>query len=168
MAQFPDVPLPPAAVEALRSGRRIDAVRIVREEMGLGLAQAKVMVDHHATLGSTWRAGVVHADTGSMTYASDRGELVFSQEAADALARGEVLDAIRALRAANPHLDLKSARQALEQYGDTSGSQARPTGLPRSPRVPTVVEGDRGGARSLLVMVFVVLAVATWWLFAGN
>jgi cbb3-type cytochrome oxidase subunit 3 len=34
--------------------------------------------------------------------------------------------------------------------------------------VPTVVEGDRGGARSLLVMVFVVLAVATWWLFAGN
>lgn len=167
MAQFPDVPLPPAAVEALRSGRRIDAVRIVREQLGLGLAQAKVLVEHHATQGSTWRVGTVHADAGPMTSTSDRSEFVFSQEAADALARGEVLDAIRALRAANPHLDLKSARQALEQHGDTSGSQARPTGLPRSSRVPTVVEGDRGGARSLLVTVFVVLAVAAWWLFAG-
>lgn len=37
--------LPPAAREALARGRTLEAVRIVREATGLGLAQAKAMVD---------------------------------------------------------------------------------------------------------------------------
>ena len=38
-------PMPPAAVDALRSGNKIEAIRLVREHTGLGLKAAKDKVD---------------------------------------------------------------------------------------------------------------------------
>ncbi|MGI8560504.1 MAG: hypothetical protein ACR2J7_03520 [Luteimonas sp.] len=95
---------------------------------------------------------------------------VFPQEAEDALARGEMLEAIRALRMANRHLDLKSAKEAIESYAASArpgpAKQAKQA-MPRMPRVPTVVEGDDGSPGVLLVVILVVLAAALWWLFGA-
>jgi hypothetical protein len=90
---------------------------------------------------------------------------VFPQEAEEALARGEMLEAIRALRMANRHLDLKSAKEAIESYAASARPAPAKQALPRTPRVPTVVEGDDGSPRALLVVICVVLAAALWWLF---
>ena len=39
------VVLSQAAIDAIRSGRKIEAIKIVRQETGLGLAEAKSLVD---------------------------------------------------------------------------------------------------------------------------
>ena len=40
--------LPPEVVSAIESGRRIEAVKLLRESRGLGLAEAKEAVDAYA------------------------------------------------------------------------------------------------------------------------
>lgn len=42
--------IPPQAVAALNAGRVIDAIRIVRETQGLGLKEAKALVDSYLAL----------------------------------------------------------------------------------------------------------------------
>ncbi|MDH3440612.1 MAG: ribosomal protein L7/L12 [Gammaproteobacteria bacterium] len=37
--------LPPEVLDAIREGRKIEAIKILREAKGLGLANAKVLVD---------------------------------------------------------------------------------------------------------------------------
>ena len=37
--------LPPDVIEAIRSGHKIEAIKILRERTGIGLANAKVLVD---------------------------------------------------------------------------------------------------------------------------
>ena len=39
--------LPPAAVEALAKGRKIDAIKILREERRIGLKEAKESVEYY-------------------------------------------------------------------------------------------------------------------------
>jgi hypothetical protein len=41
---------PPAATAALRRGHQIEAIRLVREHMGIGLKEAKDLVEQHAQL----------------------------------------------------------------------------------------------------------------------
>jgi len=44
--------LPPEVIRAIEQGRKIEAIKILREETGLGLANAKVLVDRaHRTHG---------------------------------------------------------------------------------------------------------------------
>ena len=44
--------LSPDVIQAIRQGRKIEAIKILREETGLGLANAKVLVDRaHRTHG---------------------------------------------------------------------------------------------------------------------
>ncbi|HWM28172.1 MAG TPA: ribosomal protein L7/L12, partial [Woeseiaceae bacterium] len=47
-----DDDLPPAVIRAIQQGRKIEAIKLLRESTGLGLANAKVLVDkaarHHA------------------------------------------------------------------------------------------------------------------------
>jgi hypothetical protein len=43
-----DGPMPQAAVDALRNGSKIEAIRLVREHTGLGLKQAKDKVEAYA------------------------------------------------------------------------------------------------------------------------
>jgi hypothetical protein len=48
----PGVPgvFPPAAADALRRGRKIEAIRIAREHLGIGLKEAKDLVEQHEQL----------------------------------------------------------------------------------------------------------------------
>jgi ribosomal protein L7/L12 len=41
---------PPAAADALRRGRKIEAIRIAREHLGIGLKEAKDLVEQHEQL----------------------------------------------------------------------------------------------------------------------
>jgi ribosomal protein L7/L12 len=41
---------PPAAAEALRRGHKIEAIRLVREHLGIGLKEAKDLVEQHEQL----------------------------------------------------------------------------------------------------------------------
>lgn len=97
---------------------------------------------------------------------------VFPEEAAAALESGNLIASIKLLRDANAGLGLKEAKDAVESLhrlrGKTGADHVRGAASNDAARVPTVVEGDRGVARSLLVIVFVVLAVAVWWLFSGR
>ena len=56
-----DAPLPPAAEDALARGRVIEAIKIVREARGLGLKEAKDVVDAHR--GRAGKLPVGHAGT---------------------------------------------------------------------------------------------------------
>lgn len=40
-----EAPLPPDVMQALRNGNKIEAIRLVREHRGLGLREAKLLVD---------------------------------------------------------------------------------------------------------------------------
>ena len=40
-----DSELPPEVIDAIREGRKVEAIKLLRESKGLGLANAKVLVD---------------------------------------------------------------------------------------------------------------------------
>lgn len=42
--------IPPNAVAALNAGRKVEAIRIVRESQGIGLKEAKDLVDSYVAL----------------------------------------------------------------------------------------------------------------------
>lgn len=43
-----DIEIPPAVADAVRQGRKVVAIKLLREATGLGLANAKVVVDRAA------------------------------------------------------------------------------------------------------------------------
>jgi hypothetical protein len=159
----PDIRLPAAAVEALRQGRTIDAVRILRQATGLGLKDAHDHVEQyrrqHAYAGAASMADV------DEDAPAPEGSFVFPPEAANAIARRDFREAIAHVRRANPGLDLRTAKAAIDDLrGARPGVKAA---MPKAQRIPTVVEGDRGGQGGLLVFVFLALALGAWWLFSG-
>ena len=44
--------IPPSAVAALNAGRKVEAIRIVRESQGIGLKEAKELVESYVALHS--------------------------------------------------------------------------------------------------------------------
>lgn len=156
----PSIRIPQAAAQALSRGNTTEAVRIVRDTSGMDLKQAHALVQQFAEQAR-------HAVPAQSPMRV--GNLVIPPEAAAALQRGQFIEAIALLRGANPNLDLKTARQAVDHLrsdrSTPTAHAAHSSTMPRSQRVPTVVEGDRGGHRSLLVLAFIALAVALWWLF---
>lgn len=86
----------------------------------------------------------------------------------NALQQGDLIDAIRRLREANPGLSLKAAKDHVDALGAKLPARAATRAattfaLPRE-RVPTVVMGDKpGGMRWLFVLIAFVPLVAWWW-----
>lgn len=152
--------LPAAAVDALRRGRTIEAVKIVRESSGLALKEAHELVQRHVQ-----QMARQASDVAEQVDAADRpakvGGFVFPPEAANAIARGDVIDAIAQVRRANPGFDLRTAKAAID---DLRGARPNVTsGMPKAQRIPTVVEGDRGN-HWLLVIVLIALVLGAAWL----
>ena len=150
--------LPPEAVAALARGQMVAAVKAVREATGMSLKDAHDLVRAHAN-----RPGGASVD------ASGRVEFEFPPAAAAAVARGELLEAIGLLRAANPQLNLKDARDAVEHVRrgalPTADQPVKEALSDYPPRVPTVVAGDRGSRGWLTVMLAIVFAVFVLWIF---
>lgn len=151
------IELPPEAAAALARGEVMLAVKLVREATGVGLKEAHDAVRAHAT-------GVPAAS------ARSPGGFVFPDAAAAAVARGDFIAAIAQLREANPWLDLKSAKEAVDglRRRDVAPAKAAHRGaMPARPRVPTVVHGDSGRHGWLLAVLAAVLAAFAWWLGGG-
>ena len=152
--------LPPEAVAALARGETVAAVKAVREATGMSLRDAHDLVRAHAN-----RPGGASVD------ASGKVAFEFPPAAAAAVARGEFVEAIALLRAANPQLNLKSARDAVEHVRRgalPAAEQVRRNALSDYPqRVPTVVAGDRGSRTWLLLMLIAVFVVALLWLLGA-
>ena len=149
--------LPPDAVAALARGEMVAAVKAVREATGMSLKDAHDLVRAHAN-----RPGGASVD------ASGRVEFEFPPAAAAAVARGELIEAIGLLRAANPQLNLKDARDAVEHVRrgalPTADQPVEKALSEYPPRVPTVVAGDRGSRGWLTIMLVVVFGVFLLWL----
>lgn len=93
--------LPPQAQAALQAGRKIAAIRIVRDSMGVSLAEAKALVD-----AAVHQGGVVAADA-----RSPHADLLM--RALEALRQGRLIDGVRILRQSG--LGLAEAKALLEQ-----------------------------------------------------
>lgn len=98
MARDPNSRLPAGAAAALRAGDTIEAVKIVREATGLGLAEAKALVEAAAA-----PAAVAARD----------GELPGAAIAA--LHAGRMIDAVRIVREQR-RTGLKDAKDAVDAY----------------------------------------------------
>jgi hypothetical protein len=66
-----DNELPPGVVEAIAQGRKIEAIKLLREATGLGLANAKVLVDR-----AVRRREQINPQMPNMTEESNNGRLL--------------------------------------------------------------------------------------------
>ena len=153
------IQLPPQAAAAFARGDVIGAVKHVRQATGLGLKEAHDLVQAHA------KAQPPEVD------GRQAGAFVFPPAASAAIARGEFMAAIALVREANPRLDLKTAKEAIDQVrrGAAPVEGALKPGVRpnQPPRVPTVVAGDRGSRGWLTIMLIVVFGAVLYWLFDG-
>lgn len=143
------IALPPDAIQALRQGQTIAAIKIVREAAGLDLKAAKELVD--AYLESHDAAAPAAGGPG----------VALPPAVAQALARGDLIDAIKQLRQAHPNFDLKTAKDLVERHRHATKASAP---APRAEkRVPTVVEGDRGFGGGGWIAAALIAIVVGWW-----
>lgn len=157
-----DIRIPPEAIAALRQGRTIEAIKLLREATGLDLRQAKAVIDARIAGAAAVRDQAESARSASAGAATG---MVFPRDAAEALSRGEVIEAIKRLRAANPQFDLKTAKELVEQH--RHGNRATAAVPVMQKRVPTVVEGDRG-SHGWLWLVALAAVFALWYFFSGQ
>ena len=66
-----DNELPPEVIKAITQGRKIEAIKLLRETTGLGLANAKVLVDRAAL-----RYAQLNPGSRAMTEESNTGRLL--------------------------------------------------------------------------------------------
>ncbi|MBC7988614.1 MAG: ribosomal protein L7/L12 [Luteimonas sp.] len=161
--------LPPDAIDALARGETIEAIKRVRAATGLGLKEAKDLVDayRHPGGGATSHApGSGPSIAGRALNVTDAstagGALIVPSAAATALQRGNIIEAIKLIRDAN-RLGLKEAKDAVEHL--RTGPQT-PSPLHAHPRrMPTVMQGDRG-LGGWIVLAAVVITAFAWWLLS--
>src|ERR1043166_1593593 len=113
--------VPANALEALHRGNKIEAIALLRESTGLGLKEAKDVIDEQL------RGNSVAIDT-----VSSNGPLHSS--VASALQRGNKVEAIKLLRK-QTGLGLKQAKDAIEasrQATDAKPGELAPGEVPRS------------------------------------
>lgn len=136
-----DSSLPIEVVTSLQRGDTIDAIRRLREARGIGLKEAKDLIDAHTGV------GVVPA---ALPPERMRGGL--PADVADAIRRGDKIEAIKLLRA-HEGMGLAEAKQAIEQEQEKQSARDMPA--------PGVVTAS--GKYAWLFVVALIALVA--WLF---
>ena len=129
---------------ALADGQKIEAIRLLRERTGLGLAEAKAAVE----------SGMVPSPVGDEVPVNS-----LPAEVTAALASGRTIEAIRLLRQARG-IGLKEAKAIVDaaQNGPARTGPRRVSGL-----APGEVPRSRLSA-GLLVVVLLVVAAVAWQL----
>lgn len=115
---MPDRPLPPQVQAAVSAGRLVEAIKLLREATGLGLKEAKDLIDAHAQ-GRALEAPASQAATG------------LPPQVMQALLAGHKIEAIRLLRE-QTGLGLKEAKEAVEAAQPPG--QLAPGEVPKGPR----------------------------------
>lgn len=90
----------------------------------------------------------------------------------NALRQGNLIDAIKRLREANPSLSLKAAKDHIEELAKTlpkprAQDSASSTFAHIRERTPTVVMGERPGTLRWMMVVLGLLALAVWLAFGA-
>lgn len=109
-------PLPPQVQSALRAGRAIEAIKLLREATGLGLKEAKDRIDAEGRHGSP-----------TVQYPQMPGTLPF--QVVEAMQAGNKIEAIRLLRQ-QTGMGLKEAMDAVEASSPAS-TKYSPGEVPR-------------------------------------
>lgn len=144
-------PLPGQVVAALMRGDRIQAVRLLREVGGQGLKETLAAVE-------AWSA----RQTGE-------GPKTDLHAIRAALHKGKAIDTIRQLREANPAMDLRPAKAAVDAMRHGAAAQTAADAVRQrsasatATRPPTVAEGDRGGYAVVLLVLAAAIASLVWW-----
>lgn len=129
---MPANPLPANVLDALRRGNTIEAIKLLRESSGLGLKEAKDIIDAH-----------LHGNPAPVVAAAPASPLPSAVVAA--LQRGDKIEAIKLLREQSG-LGLKEAKDVIE------ASQRKADAL--------VGMGSPGAVQASGNVVWLVLAVA--------
>ena len=139
--------LPPEVLASLAQGRTIDAIKQLRQAQGLGLKEAKDIIDAH-------QQGHAASPAKSTGFASDASSHV-PDSVRQALAAGNKIEAIRLLRE-HAGIGLKDAKDRVDALAASSGSGS-PHGL--SPG-----EQPRGSRALGWIVVALVAGLAAYYL----
>lgn len=135
--------LPPDVLEALQQGRKIEAIKRLREATGLGLKEAKDMVEAH-------QAGDGRA------FAAPLADPTLPAAVAQALRRGDQLEAIQLLRQ-HTRIGLKEAKERIDALARPGGGALAPGEVPRTTsRIGT------------WLTVALLAGLALWWFFVRD
>lgn len=125
-------------LQALQQGRTVEAIKLLREERGIGLKEARALVDG-------WQAGQpLPAESGGTPSG-------MSDQVRRALEQGRKIEAIRLLREERG-LGLKASKETIEAW------------LASHPQLAERCVRRGGGGRMLAVIVFLLVGVAAWLL----
>lgn len=137
--------LPPMARAALQRGHKIEAIKIVREQLGVDLKQAKEIVEASPGDGSP----------GSQRPHGRQHQEGLPSAVADALARGHKIEAIRIVRK-TLGIGLKEAKEYVEQHGSNAQNATSMVALVRR-------RDSSGGWRWLMLLLVIALAAVYWF-----
>ena len=146
---MPDVPnqrtLPPQAVQAISQGRAIEAIKIVRQEWGVGLKEAKDAVDDFVSHGPHLAKAATTPTTRDMP-----------PQALLALSQGKIIHAIKIVRE-EWGVGLKEAKDAVDDFLRTRPDLAGPVNAASA-------ANRRGWMIGLIVTVVLILSVGYYLL----
>lgn len=138
---FPPPPLPPQVQQALQRGNQIEAIKLLRAATGLGLKEAKQLIDAHVAGQPVSLPATPAAD-------------LLPPDVIAALQQGKKIDAIRLLRE-HTGLGLAEAKQRID---------AAPAGGRRL----TLGEMPRSDNRAWLVVLSLAAALLVYWYLTGH
>jgi ribosomal protein L7/L12 len=143
--------LPADVLDAIERGQAIEAINLLRQTTGLGLKDAKDVIDAH-----------LRGDPVSLKFtappASAAAPGTLPDNVADALRRGDKVEAIKLLRLQTEGLELKDAKAMIEAFGASLRAGAA-SGL-----APGEVPRSESGKWVLALLIFAVTATA-WYFF---
>lgn len=123
-------------LQALQQGRTVEAIKLLREERGIGLKEARELVDG-------WQADQpLPAESGGTPSG-------MSDQVRRALEQGHKIEAIRLLREERG-LGLKASKETIEAW------------LAENPQLAQRCVRRGGSGGMLVVIVFLLLGVAAW------
>ena len=152
--------LPAEAIEALRRGNTIQAIKLLRAATGLGLKESKDAVDAYlrgagpASAGATTPADTAHAWNGTLP-----------DDVREALRRGNKLEAIKRLRA-HTGMGLKEAKDAVE--ASPTGAVGVELGMGDGMGRFTVGESSRSGRALVWLIALILAGYALYRLLRGD
>lgn len=96
-----------------------------------------------------------------------KSEMQVPAAARNALQQGNLIEAVKRLREANPGMSLKTAKDHLDALGMRTPKpredRAATTSASTRERTPTVIMGDKPGGLSWLFVLIPFVALAWWW-----
>lgn len=146
-------PLPAPVLQALENGHTIEAIKRLRAAEGLGLKEAKDIIDAHLQGRPMARAHPGAAPTG---FAAGSG---VPPAVLQALAAGHKIEAIRLLRE-HAGIGLKEAKDRVDALAVSTGHGGSAGNL------PGLAPGEQPHGSSALgwIVVALVVGVAAWYL----